>query len=104
MDFTSLIRTIPDYPKPGIQFRDITTLLKDASGFHAAIDSNKTRTEVFSLISTHEHRFDFTFLDKREALPSVSKKGEIYLYKLAFLSIPKGINEDDSPTVTRWTR
>lgn len=37
MNFTSLIRTIPDYPKPGIQFRDITTLIKDAEGFHAAI-------------------------------------------------------------------
>ncbi len=58
--------------------------LPNIAGFHAAIDSNKTRTEVFSLISTHEHRFDFTFLDKREALPSVSKKGEIYLYKLAW--------------------
>ncbi len=39
MDFASLIRTIPDYPKPGIKFRDITTLLKDAAGFHAAIDA-----------------------------------------------------------------
>lgn len=39
MDFTSLIRTIPDYPKPGIQFRDITTLLKDSHGFHAAINA-----------------------------------------------------------------
>ena len=39
MDFTSLIRTIPDYPKAGIQFRDITTLLKDANGFHAAINA-----------------------------------------------------------------
>ncbi len=34
----SLIRTIPDYPKPGIQFRDITTLIKDAEGFRATID------------------------------------------------------------------
>jgi adenine phosphoribosyltransferase len=32
------IRTIPDYPKPGIQFRDITTLLGDARAFRAAID------------------------------------------------------------------
>jgi adenine phosphoribosyltransferase len=32
------IRTIPDYPKPGIQFRDVTTLLKDARAFRAAID------------------------------------------------------------------
>ena len=34
----SLIRTIPDFPKPGIQFRDITTLLQDAWGFKHAID------------------------------------------------------------------
>jgi adenine phosphoribosyltransferase len=32
-----LIRTIPDYPKPGILFRDITTLLADAKGLKAAI-------------------------------------------------------------------
>jgi adenine phosphoribosyltransferase len=32
------IRTIPDYPKPGIQFRDITTLLGDARAFRTAID------------------------------------------------------------------
>ena len=30
MDFTKVIRTIPDYPKPGIMFRDITTLLGNA--------------------------------------------------------------------------
>ena len=32
-----LIRTIPDYPKPGIMFRDITTLLADAKGLKKAI-------------------------------------------------------------------
>jgi adenine phosphoribosyltransferase len=32
------IRTIPDYPKPGIQFRDITTLLGDARAFRRAVD------------------------------------------------------------------
>lgn len=32
------IRTIPDYPKPGIKFRDITTLLNDARAFRRAID------------------------------------------------------------------
>ena len=35
---TSRIRTIPDYPKPGIMFRDITTLLADAQGFRKAVD------------------------------------------------------------------
>lgn len=39
MDFTSLIRTIPDYPKPGIMFRDITTLISDARGLSAAIEA-----------------------------------------------------------------
>ena len=33
-----LIRTIPDYPKPGILFRDITTLFEDPVGFRMTID------------------------------------------------------------------
>jgi adenine phosphoribosyltransferase len=36
-DLKSLIRTIPDYPKKGILFRDFTTLLGDAAGFKVAI-------------------------------------------------------------------
>ena len=38
MDLTKLIRTIPDYPKPGVMFRDISTLLGDARGFRRAVD------------------------------------------------------------------
>jgi adenine phosphoribosyltransferase len=34
----SLIRTIPDHPKPGIRFRDITTLLQDRDGFRSAVE------------------------------------------------------------------
>ena len=37
-DLAAAIRTIPDYPKPGILFRDITTLLGDARAFRRAID------------------------------------------------------------------
>ncbi|MDH3579367.1 MAG: adenine phosphoribosyltransferase [Hyphomicrobiales bacterium] len=37
-DIKSLVRTIPDYPKDGILFRDITTLLGDAKGLTACID------------------------------------------------------------------
>lgn len=37
-DLKSIIRTIPDYPKPGIMFRDITTLLGDARAFRRAVD------------------------------------------------------------------
>ena len=38
MDVRDVIRTIPDYPKPGIMFRDITTLLNDPKGFRRAVD------------------------------------------------------------------
>ncbi|NVO17452.1 MAG: adenine phosphoribosyltransferase [Rhodoplanes sp.] len=37
-DLKAAIRTIPDYPKPGILFRDITTLLGDARAFRRAVD------------------------------------------------------------------
>ena len=37
-DLKTIIRSIPDYPKPGIIFRDITTLLGDARGFRRAVD------------------------------------------------------------------
>ena len=39
MPIKSRIRTIPDYPKKGILFRDITTLIKDPVGFRLVIDN-----------------------------------------------------------------
>ena len=39
MSIKSRIRTVPDYPKKGIMFRDITTLIKDPVGFRLVIDS-----------------------------------------------------------------
>ncbi|NOT39283.1 MAG: adenine phosphoribosyltransferase [Alphaproteobacteria bacterium] len=38
MDIKSVIRTIPDYPKPGIMFRDVTTLLGNARAFRTTVD------------------------------------------------------------------
>jgi adenine phosphoribosyltransferase len=38
VDIKSLIRTIADYPRPGIMFRDITTLIADPVGLRAAVD------------------------------------------------------------------
>ena len=37
-DLRASIRSIPDYPKPGIMFRDITTLLGNARAFRRAVD------------------------------------------------------------------
>ena len=39
MNLAQTIRTIPDYPKKGIMFRDITTLLGDAEAFRRAVDA-----------------------------------------------------------------
>jgi len=38
LDIRALVRAVPDFPKPGILFRDITTLLKHAEGFQAVVD------------------------------------------------------------------
>jgi adenine phosphoribosyltransferase len=37
-DLKALVRTIPNFPRPGIQFRDVTTLLLDAKGFGLAVE------------------------------------------------------------------
>ena len=58
MDLKSLIRTIPDYPKPGIMFRDVTTLMADAQGFKAAIArlADPYRTEPIDVVAGIEAR------------------------------------------------
>ena len=38
-ELKALVRTIPDFPKPGIEFRDITTLLLDRAGLTGAVDA-----------------------------------------------------------------
>ena len=38
MDLKALVRSIPDYPKPGIIFRDFTTLLRHPAGFRQVVD------------------------------------------------------------------
>jgi adenine phosphoribosyltransferase len=57
-DLRALVRTIPDYPKPGILFRDITTLISDAEGFSASIQLMREAVEPYqpSLIAGIEAR------------------------------------------------
>ncbi|HLN61611.1 MAG TPA: adenine phosphoribosyltransferase [Symbiobacteriaceae bacterium] len=45
MDFKQYVRTIEDFPKPGISFKDITTLLQDKEAFHGAIETIARRFE-----------------------------------------------------------
>ena len=58
MDFKSIIRDIPDYPKKGIVFKDITTLLKDSSAFQEVINVfyEKLRNEKIDKIIGIESR------------------------------------------------
>ncbi len=58
MDYKSLIREIPDFPKPGILFYDITTLLKDTTGFRQIIQelTDHYRNERISKVVGIESR------------------------------------------------
>ena len=47
LDLASLVRTIPDFPAPGIQFRDITTLIGDAAGFSESIHRLSARAAAY---------------------------------------------------------
>ena len=57
-----LIREVPDFPKPGILFYDITTLLKDAEGFRSVIDGLKQhyqRARVDTVLGIEARGFIF---------------------------------------------
>lgn len=58
MDYKSLIRAVPNFPKPGILFYDITTLLKDAKAFRSILDelAAKYRNRQISKIVGIESR------------------------------------------------
>lgn len=58
MDFKSYIRVIPDWPQPGIRFKDITTLLKDRRAYVAAVDAlvERYRGERIDLVAGPEAR------------------------------------------------
>lgn len=61
-DLKTLIREVPDFPKPGILFYDITTLLKDACGFRAVIDALKSHyqhAEVDTVLGIEARGFIF---------------------------------------------
>jgi adenine phosphoribosyltransferase len=58
VDLGALIRDVPDFPKRGILFKDITTLLKDGPAFHRAIDllSERLRPYPADLVVGMESR------------------------------------------------
>jgi 5'-methylthioadenosine phosphorylase len=60
--YERLIRNVPDFPKPGIQFKDITTLIKDAQALRAAVKSLARRyadTKVDLVVGIESRGFIF---------------------------------------------
>ena len=57
MNLKNFIRSIPDYPKKGILFRDITTLIKDEKAFGESINQMVERSKKFKVdkIATNTH-------------------------------------------------
>ncbi|QUS59917.1 adenine phosphoribosyltransferase [Synechocystis sp. PCC 7339] len=53
MDLKALIRDIPDFPKPGIMFRDITTLLNSPEGLRYTIDALVEECQSRELVPDH---------------------------------------------------
>jgi adenine phosphoribosyltransferase len=82
-EIQALIRDVPDFPKPGIIFKDITPLLADPRGFRAAIDALAERVEPLradGILAIESRGFIFgAALAQRVALPLqlVRKRGKL---------------------------
>jgi adenine phosphoribosyltransferase len=85
MDITQYIRTVPDFPKSGVQFRDITTLLRDPGAFRAVIEALasaytdqtvdkvaaiESRGFIFGAALAHALHAGFVPIRKRGKLPA----------------------------------
>ena len=85
MDLKNYIRSIPDYPKKGILFRDITTLIKDSKAFNYSIDkiveiskkldfdkiaAIESRGFVFASAVSYKLKKPFIMMRKKNKLPA----------------------------------
>tara|TARA_B100001564_G_scaffold49333_1_gene36405 strand:+ start:154 stop:681 length:528 start_codon:yes stop_codon:yes gene_type:complete len=79
MDLKKYIRSIPDYPKKGILFRDITTLIKDESAF----------AETINQIIKRSKKFKFTKIAAIESRGFVFASAVSYILKKPFIMLRK---------------
>ena len=113
MDLKKYIRSIPDYPKKGILFRDITTLIKDKNAFKESIDkickiakdmkfekiaAIESRGFVFASAVAYNLSKSFILLRKKGKLPAERYSQDFELeYGKATIEIHKdSIKENDS--------
>ena len=112
MDLKKYIRSIPDYPKQGILFRDITTLIKDEKAFRESIDQIVQRSKkfnftkiaaiesrgfVFASAVSYKLNKPFIMLRKKNKLPSDVHSVDFKLeYGSATIEVHKdSIDKDD---------
>ena len=113
MDLKDYIRSIPDYPKKGILFRDITTLIKHEKAFASCIDQIVERSKnfkvdkiaavesrgfVFASAVSYLLKKPFVLLRKKNKLPADTHSVDFQLeYGTATIEVHKdSINEGDS--------
>ena len=113
MNLKNYIRSIPDYPKKGILFRDITTLIKDEKAFAESINqiverSKKFKVDKIAAIESRGFVFasavsyllkkPFILLRKKNKLPADTHSVDFALeYGTATIEVHKdSINKDDS--------
>ena len=71
-DFSRFIREVPDFPKPGIVYRDITPLLGNPTAFHRAIDEFALRYNLKQLMSLQARKHAASFSVLHWLIDSVS--------------------------------
>ena len=113
MNLKNYIRSIPDYPKKGILFRDITTLIKDENAFEETINQIIERSKkynftkiaaiesrgfVFASAASYILKKPFIMLRKKNKLPAEVHSVDFKLeYGTATIEVHKdSINEKDS--------
>ena len=113
MNLKDYIRSIPNYPKEGILFRDITTLIKDENAFNETINQIVERSKkynftkiaaiesrgfVFASAVSYLLKKPFIMLRKKNKLPSEVHSVDFELeYGTATIEVHKdSINQDDS--------
>ena len=79
MNLKEFIRSIPDYPKKGILFRDITTLIKDENAF----------TECINQIIERSKKYNFTKIAAIESRGFVFASAVSYILKKPFIMLRK---------------
>ena len=79
MNLKDFIRSIPDYPKPGILFRDITTLIKDEKAF----------VETINIIVERSKKFEFDKIAAIESRGFVFASAISYILKKPFIMLRK---------------